>query len=499
MKKNLLIVCYLLLGFTFRSYAENALGSELTYQCVSPNTYLVNFKYLRDCDVLPAPNTIDLVIEATGCNAGRVISLNRTGPPQTLLPYCPNMPVNCLPNGPRGPEENRYSGIVTFSAAEQACPDWKLGVTVPNDSRAPTVNLLNGALFYTEAFIKLLPGINNNSPEYSTLNRPFAAVLVNQNSRYYLNAAEPDGDSLVYSLITARQAAGMPVTYKNGFSAQSPLPASFGSTFYPTDGEIRFTPNVLLQGSNRYAVVMQVNEYRKINGLVQLIGVTQKDIIIEVNPPIIYPNNLPQFKNFTVNGQSTLLPATLNVLVGQPIQVHFDTFDADTADDLMLSVVFPFSTNNPFTRGITIINNGLRPSFDLNWTPTANDVSPTPYELYLIIEDSACPIKSTVTDFFTIKVNGITGLEKERNSAAAFEVFPNPFSETVNFKFNNQKQGQEIRIYNLVGQEVDKIKLPENLEIISWENASNFAAGTYIAKLITSENTVQTLKFTKLQ
>ena len=68
--------------------------------------------------------------------------------------------------------------------------------------------------------------------------------------------------------------------------------------------------------------------------------------------------------------------------------------------------------------------------------------------------------------------------------------------------FTDPLQWQSLVIYNLLGQEIERISLEKssgNSTKMVWKNAAKQPAGTYLAKLFSEGNCVQTLKFTKLQ
>src|SRR6478735_2249257 len=242
----------------------------------------------------------------------RTVVINKTGTENLIQYYCnrPNMSA-CAPfNQPGTAFSVLYTGVVSFSAAEISCKNWYLSVNLAPDSRPATANLSGTAPFYLEAYLNLTGAnsavqINNNSVEYSPLNHPYLLSLVNSNQIYSLNGAESDGDSVVYKLKPALQGPGAAVAYQAPYSFQSPVASSVPVTLNPVTGEFRFKPNVFVpntppgSGQNRYAVVFQAEEYRKINQLTQLVGYTQRDMIMEIVPPDTTVNHAPGLANFT--------------------------------------------------------------------------------------------------------------------------------------------------------------------------------------------------------
>jgi gliding motility-associated-like protein len=206
------LVATVLLGLMAQSsFASHFQGGDLTYQCVAPGVYVVNTKIYRDCTGATAPTSITLNINSPGCNAGRTFTVQRTGNPTIGNPYCASIPKTCS-TVRANYEEVVFSTTITFTAAELTCPTWLFSTN--NSARPEIENLVNPqGNIYAEAMVNLTAGINNNSPEFNPLNVPIPFVCVGQDTRYSLNAAEADGDSLSYELAAPLSAAGVPYTY----------------------------------------------------------------------------------------------------------------------------------------------------------------------------------------------------------------------------------------------------------------------------------------------
>jgi hypothetical protein len=120
---------------------------------------------------------------------------------------------------------------------------------------------------------------------------------------------DADGDSLVYSLIGARSAAGSPVNYAGTFSGTQPLSSSTSITIHASTGLISCTPSLF----NEVAVLcMRVDEYR--NGV--KIGEVNRDIQIRtidcstIAPPVI---NCPGNIQAAVNASGCKATVNYNV------------------------------------------------------------------------------------------------------------------------------------------------------------------------------------------
>jgi hypothetical protein len=141
----------------------------------------------------------------------------------------------------------------------------------------------------------------------------------------------------------------------------------------------------------------------------------------------------------------------------------------------------------------------------ITWTPSASHVRDQPYFIHVTVKDNACPVRGSVIQTFAVRVSatgGVTGQKELMAAASTFSAFPNPFTDDLHFKLNLKTKAESIKIYNVLGQQIDQINLTNVLtgeQNLAWKNAGKYAAGTYVAKLVSGNNTVQTLKFTKLQ
>ena len=78
---------------------------------------------------------------------------------------------------------------------------------------------------------------------------------------YNFGAYEPDGHTLVYSLVNALTGAGTSAPYAAGFSGPAPIA---GVTIDPNTGEIQFTPTV----AGNYVFAVLIEEFDAAGNLV---------------------------------------------------------------------------------------------------------------------------------------------------------------------------------------------------------------------------------------
>ena len=270
-------------------------------------------------------------------------------------------------------------------------------------------------------------------------------------------------------------------------------------------GSIAFIPNKYernspsAQGKNKYVMVVQVDEYRKINGAVTKVGSIRRDMFITVID--CGPNQNPQITAPVANGQTISETDVINLRPGTPMNFQFASSDGNAANVLtMESDVATVLPGAVFTK-----TSASQPTGTITWTPPASAVRGQVYYFHVTVQDNACPVKGVQTHTFGVRVSatgGVTGT-KEVSSLPRFVAYPNPFSETVSFKVNISKNAaQKLVIYNVLGQEVDKIDLSglgSGEQTVIWNKASKQAKGQYVAKLVSNQKEVQTIQFSKLQ
>jgi hypothetical protein len=541
MKKKLqnllLLAAALLFGFSNQAEASHFQGTELTYSCAATGIYQVQLKIFRDCSGAALPTTATLILKPQGCSVQRSVSMTQVPGSNTIGNYyCPQLgPPQCTASGRPNFETVTFRATVTFSATEQNCPNWML--TWTDCCRPETANILGQDDFYAEAYLNLAAGINNSSPVFASQIVPFvgkdAPIILSS------HATEANGDSLVYSLQNPLRSAVTPIAYKtfNSTIIQGPSPSNFSvfpagtysstfplTSYYldwsqptpvtpvpnfvldPTNGSLSFTPygyvpnTPSVQGRNKYVVVVQVDEYRKINGTAVKVGSVRRDMLIIIED--CGPNVNPEVTAPVVNGQA-ITPATIiNLRPGTPLNMDFATADGNPNSVLTLfSDVTSVLPGAAFTQTA-----GNQPTGTISWTPTNNDIRDQIYYFHVTTEDNACPVKGHQTQTFGVRVRatgGVTGAPEELSKNLSFVAFPNPYAETVSFKLEVSKAAvkQEILIYNSLGQQVDRISLKNKTageQQVVWEKGAKMAKGQYVAKLLKENQVSQTIQFTKL-
>ena len=407
----------------FQAQAGHTLWSELTYNCVAPGIYAVNLKMYRDCGGPMAPGSYVLNLKSPGCNTGRSVNMNKNSTVKVGAPYCASVGNTC--NFTQfNFEEHIYTATVTFTTAERACPDWVL--SWEDCCRPATVNVNNAGDLYAEARLKLLPNLINNSPQFGAFYSPF--VHKGQPVTLSNFATDQDGDSLVYSIQNPLTAYNTPLAYRtfnteilyNHDSTQfGPLNWTFTNSWpiisYTIDWSTpmpnlpvrhfafnsktgsfniipsRFKPVNALSGDNRYALITQVDEYRKINGVPMKIGSVRRDIFVAVVDDM--GNRIPELTTATANGQPVTETDVIQLRPGTGLNFQFATADSNQTD-----VVSITSDAADILPGAIFSQTGSsNPAGTITWIPTAAHVRDQIYYFHVLVSDNACPVKGFQT------------------------------------------------------------------------------------------------------
>ena len=373
----------------------------MSYECLdaATNTYKFYATFYRDCGGISAPTTIDFyfnnVCGLTASNIPAVFDTLFNGsmdliPGMEVSPLCPADIANSECNGGSlpGVQVYVYSAIVVLP---YECPEWTVGFSV--NARNNDIDNLVGASgynLYVETKVNNTGGTCNNSPLFTQL--PVTYICRNEAFNFNHGAFDPDGDSLVYSLVQPLDAAGVGVPYLTPpYSVIYPVTTTTGTfAFDPLNGQMSFTPDA----EQTCVVTVLVDEYR--DGV--WIGSTMRDIQIIVatcsnlSPTTVGVQDL--------EGGSAPDDNSVRTCPGDSLIFQLTFVDADPGDILSLStnigLVIP---------GATFTWTGTNPiTATFAWLPTPMD---TGYYVFSVaLQDNACPLPSNAAFSFDITILG---------------------------------------------------------------------------------------------
>ena len=539
MKKTLLFLFALLAGFSFKARATHDIGGSLTYACVAPGVYGFFYSHYNWSGLPAIPSNMNLMISSPGCSNTRVVPFYNLRPSR--------------PGGYVPPTFGLTSYMITtmistvvLTATEAACGNVVVNVAIGNGQRADNLSPTGGVGQYTEAIINVsgnLSGLQNSSPEFDIRNEPVLVAARYQPITLSLAAHDPDGDSLVYRLVAPITGHNQPITnyatftgpfvnpdpqapfsnpgypqvallsgssvysanfpllsyYANWASAQPIIAAQKNFVLDPHSGSLSFTPMLYNTSSNNvYLVSFQIDDYRKVNGIVTKLGSIRRETIIIVGDPA--GNINPKLTNIQTNIAANPANGVYTISAGTNFTLQALANDANASD----SVYLASNASQEMPGANFTVSSGSQPTATFSWTPTATQVRNQPYYLRVWVKDNASPLAAKRVETFAIRVANPGGLMavKPGVEAVNFFAFPNPFTQEVSFKLPAQTQAGEIIIYNLLGQKIDHLKIVANATNkadLRWFKAANYPAGTYLAKFVSGDKIIQTVKFIKAQ
>ena len=455
------------LGGLPEAKASHLLGCDMTYTSLGSNQYRVRFRLYRDCSGID-PSAFTLECRNGGCNASATVSapLVQQGAIVAATPLCPSTPGTCANPSSIYP----LYDFRTFEATVTLPPgQWTLSTN--QNARPSIANIVNAGDLYAEAYLDNRnigsATVANTSAQFDAQDIPIQYVCVNQRTTFGFSAIEPDGDSLVYALAAPLQGCGQPITYgaypnaQGGviilrrnplcvlefaglaggslFTPQLPIPVSIDTVgpcpirqavpsfrLNQSARTVTFTPNIYTpatsaaDGRNKYQVVVEVTEYRRVNGIRRIVGrVRREAVLIVIDCGANTTPNTPQAQNQTQNSNTvttnTADTTQINVYSCSYSRVTVNFTDPDNlktpSANQLLTVTLPSTINSD----ASYLASGDVGSFVLSRNGSTNPVGtfffqPSPSQVGRIIrinvkiEDNACPVKGLQNRVIVIRV-----------------------------------------------------------------------------------------------
>ena len=401
MKIRFIQFLIIILTFLFpfkESYASHAAGMDISFECVARNStsdfYKITVSFYRDCNNTAAPGSLDLEYSC-GNNLFFTETLLLASGPTYITPTCTQTGTPCSGTSSLVEiEEYKYERLITLDH----CDDWVFNVCLANRNGViTTIAQPANEQLCVQAELNNL-NFCNNSPTYTEYPAPY--ICVNEPFCYNNGAFDPDGDSLVYSLVTPLAydfATGTldNVQYLPGYSLTNPITGT--TTFDPSSGNLCMTATAQDIG----VVAMKISEYR--NGV--FIGSVIRDIQIIILPCTTVP---PVLSGFNGNPPdvttSSSLDDSLNLCAdfGDTITFSIDASIGSSNNKIMSWSGITSTPNASFN----ITNNfSSNPSGTFFWVPQPSDAQNSPISFNITVQDDACPINNVFSYTYTITLS----------------------------------------------------------------------------------------------
>lgn len=370
----LFILCF---GVSNNLSATHLMGSEITYQYVGPDRYLVKLILYRDCTGATLGNSQTINVRSIDCSTNSSHTLNQFSVTD-ITPICPNTVTACAPQGNInfGFEQHIFQDTITLAST---CKVWEFSHSLCCRNAGITNGGANESMYiFSTLDLSQQPFAFNNSPVFEAPANLLG--VINQTQTFNFHAIDADGDSLSYKLVSPLISSSAGITYNPGFSPTQPFLGTI--TFDSIAGILTVTDSVF-----QVAVVsLLVEEYRA----GYIIGSIRRDIQMHL---IADTNNIP-----VITGIDSSSLYELFVYEGDTVDFDIYSVDGDTADTISMT------WDNPIQGSQYSVNGVMRPIGNFYWETDTADVQYDPHLFKVYVRDNNCPINGQDTRFFKIYV-----------------------------------------------------------------------------------------------
>jgi hypothetical protein len=383
----LLLVAFSFCLFSTTSQASHIVGGQIEYECVGGDSLLVHLYLYRDCSGITMPTT-NLINGTSSCGGTATATLN------IVLDSLGNqwadagsicgpdsLNSTCFGGTLPGMRVYHYSGYLVLTPP---CDTWTISWTTCCRNVSVNIPASNGDNIYIETTVNTVTAPCDNSP--SVLQNRIAYLCINQQQTVNYTAFDVDGDSLVYTFVSALAGVGIPLAYGGGYSGGAPL---VGIVIDPATGIATVTPTTV----GNFIVVVLIESYDSNGNLVGTILVDTQIIVFAC------ANNVSSLSGGITNltGAATLFDSTtIDACGGSSFCFDYQVSDLDPNDTLTL-------VNNlqNYWPGAVITLAGTNP-LDINvcWTAPASGGN---HYLPMQVRDNACPIAGNNTHMILLR------------------------------------------------------------------------------------------------
>lgn len=397
--KKLYVALLLISTFTFfnKLKATHVIGGEITYRSITADSLEVTITVYRDCSgVILSNSPITITSDTNSAQHAfpRVSVRDITG----LALGC-NTKSRCDTTGSGyvyGFEEHVFKGNIKLfnSASCKYIMSW--------EQCCRSANITTGAanhMFHIETTYDKCLAPANSSPKF--LDAPIIiTALGKDNSISYTAHDVVDNDFLTYELIEPLNSPTTSASYSGSFSKQRPLsflgfpneklPYPAGFRFDTLTGNMFFRPMV----NNQITVLtIKVKEWRKINGVMQIISETIRDVLVIVD---LSANAVPKIDN---NPNSIFRVCTPNnYCITIPVE------DADTGNTINITLKHNLKNVTINQMGALKNKKHVKVCFDVDSAMLSSTGS---YYLKFSVTDDNCPLAGRAEKTFIILQDSI--------------------------------------------------------------------------------------------
>ncbi|MCH8903731.1 MAG: PKD domain-containing protein [Bacteroidetes bacterium] len=389
-KQSALLMCFLLfIQVLFplnKAYTFHTMALDITYTCSNDSVYTFELHYYRNCYGGAAPSTISISLNSSSCGISTTLTLSVLNTVEVSELCTSQLPNSVCSGGTLfGVEKTTYSGTATL----KFCNDWIISFsTCCRDGNIDNIVSAGTTSLYVQTTLDNSSGTCNNSVQFTSTSVPF--FCSNQCFKYHNGAYDPDGDSLVFTLVDAALSSSNPVSYKPVFSATYPFDTTGGGfiAFDNNTGLLNVCPKI----TGQYVVAIKIDEFRNDT----LIASTTQELHFFIQACSNQQPTVSNIKNSL--GGLQIDPSIFGVCAGDTFSFQVIGNDVNTGDTLTM-----LTNIAKAIPGATFTILGINPDTGtITWATSISDTGI--YYFTVEIEDDSCDFKGSVYNAFVIMV-----------------------------------------------------------------------------------------------
>lgn len=379
----LLIPLFWLISFQHAS-STHLMGAWFNAVQIDTGKYAVYLKVVRDCNGVPLPDPAIKYTSGAYTFTHQLDTLHLLSVRDiTGIDSTCSQQSRCYGSYPYGFQEYLFADTADLSSYSNC--DWE--ISYDGGARNSGIYPLWNGNYNFYNFMLLNKCVYNSTPYFSQDIRNLLSNYQDHKLAFSALDTMDQGDSISYELERPYYAVNSPVNYQANFGYNKPL-IFFGFPSYnlalpagfhinPVTGLVEFRPTQVNQVG---VFVVQVKEWRKINGVMTVISVVRHDNMYYVIPFV--NNSAPSYNT----SQSTSQYQDYTVCTNDTFKLKLVFDDAD-GDSIRASM----SGYLPGAILETEKDTGTRTTIMFKWKPDSSLIRNEPYPLTINIGDQVCP------------------------------------------------------------------------------------------------------------
>jgi len=429
--------------------ADHVNGGEISYKHIVQGKYQIYLILYRDCNECEfnqggCLDVTKLNIYASQSYQGASSKVGELGlsflKREDLSPLCKGVSSKCVGGTSTiGTEAWTWSALVDLDTFNKDYCEFEIGIRVENRK---AVYGTSKQAFYTHAIINRCNDQENNSAVFNA--KPIHHLQIGESQSYSLLASDIDHDSLSYHLVKSQKSKDISISYPIGVSASKPISVQCNSTcdyepkVWPVQGFgidsftgiCSFTPNTANQNG---FLVIEVREWRAVNGKMELVGLTRRDLLLTTINGQNRSTKLKVYEAEVFNCDKSKLQKDIGVN---------DPIAAGISDSIILSI---FSPNGTSSIGDSRSKNNV---FDAIYNYTPNPGSRAYDFITIVASDNHCPLEqvsySTIVVRYPEAPKAASLLRNERCNVLECSALQAPKSSDYDLWVLHDESGSQV-------------------------------------------------------